>query len=376
MKTPKVALVHDYLVQYGGAEKTLEAIAELFPDAPIYTSAYNPKNMSELINSKTIITAKALNKLFTGIPILSSYLTFLKPLVFENFDLSEYDIIISDSSAYAKGVLTKPNQLHISYIHTPPRFMYGYSVETTKRTAWYYKPFVTIVDHFLRNWDFAAAQRPDFLVANSNEIKGRIKKFYRRNSEVIYPPVELATTKEDPKWNGDYYLIGGRLVAYKNFDKVIKAFNQLIKLNLKVYSTGPEENNLKEIAGPNIEFLGRVSDHKRNELMQNCLGLINSVKDEDFGIVPVEVISYGRPVLAHKSAGHLETVIPGVSGMYFESFEIDDLVNSIKQFHQNIVGKKYNPEEIRETAQKFSKENFKNSFKDFVMEKWNEKGLK
>ncbi len=376
MKQPKVALVHDYLVQYGGAEKTLEAISELFPIAPIYTGIYKPKNLPESIRSKEIITQKSVNSVFNLIPIFSKYFTFLIPLVFEGFDLREYDIVISDSSSYAKGVLTKPNQLHVSFIHTPPRFIYSYSVENTKRTAWYYYPVVMLVDHFLRLWDSQAAQRPDYLVANSQEIRKRIKKFYHRESLVIYPPVELADTKlpfaNDVQKDGGYYLTAGRLVAYKNFDVVIKAFNQLPQLKLLVIGIGNEEKRLKNMAGENITFLGRVSDEEKHKLMHHCLGLINAVKDEDFGIVPIEVLSHGRPVLAQASAGHLETIQDGVTGMYFEEVEDKSLADKISVFDKAIREGKYDSRTIQNSVQKFSKETFKKTFHGFVLDKWQE----
>lgn len=370
MRKPKVALVHDYLVQFGGAEKTLEALAELYPEAPIYTSIYKPENFSGIIKNREVITPKGLGGLFKKIPILSKYLTFLSPLAFESFDLSEFDIVISDSSSYAKGVLTKPDQLHISYIHTPPRFLYGYSVENTKRDAWYYKWVVVFVDHFLKIWDYHAAQRPDFLVANSKEIQGRIKKFYNRESKVIYPPVELASDYNNSGALKNYYLIAGRLVPYKNFDAVIKAFGKLPEFKLKVIGTGPEEKKLKKLAAGNVEFVGRVSDKEKHKLMSECLGLINAVEDEDFGIVPIEVLSHGNPVLAHRSAGHLETVVEGKTGMYFDELSIEHLVEKIKEFDQKIKSESYDKNEIADSTSRFSKENFKINFSEFIIEKW------
>jgi glycosyltransferase involved in cell wall biosynthesis len=312
--------------------------------------------------------------MFKKIPILSKYLTFLSPLAFESFDLSEFDIIISDSSSYAKGVLTKPDQLHVSYIHTPPRFLYGYSVENTKRNAWYYRWVVVFVDHFLRIWDYNAAQRPNYLVANSKEIQGRIKKFYDRESTVIYPPVELGGAQTDSNGNnkngGDFYLIAGRLVPYKNFDVVISAFRELPKLKLKVIGAGPEEKRLRELAGSNVEFMGRVSDKEKHELMSKCLGLINSVEDEDFGIVPIEVLSHGKPVLAHKSAGHLETVRDGETGMYFDDVGVDCLTEALKKFDAKIKSGAFDPKTIRDSTVRFSKDNFKKNFSEFVEKKW------
>jgi glycosyltransferase involved in cell wall biosynthesis len=373
MKKPKVALVHDYLIQYGGAEKTLEAIAELFPQAPIYTSFYKPENFGDSYNTKSVITPKIADSVFSSSPILAKYFTFLIPLIFESFDLGDYDLIISDSSSYAKGVLTKPDQLHISYIHTPPRFLYKYSVENTKRNAWYYRPAVTIIDHFLRIWDFNAAQRPNYLVANSKEIAQRIHKFYGREAEVIYPPVELS--QEEPVeqknlFKEPYYLAAGRLVAYKNFDVVVNAFKKLPQLQLYIIGTGNEESRLKAMAADNVKFLGRVSDEEKHQLMRNCLGLINAVKDEDFGIVPIEVLSHGRPVLAHRSAGHLETIDEGASGMYFDNLSPNELAESIKHFDNKIKSGAFKPMLIRDSTKIFSKKKFQDDFYNFVMNKW------
>ncbi|OGC45526.1 hypothetical protein A2V49_04850 [candidate division WWE3 bacterium RBG_19FT_COMBO_34_6] len=372
MKNLKVALIHDYLTQYGGAEKTLEAIIEIFPDADIFTSFYESKNMSDQINSKNIISSKKMGKFISIHPILSKYLTFLIPLIFENYDLGDYDLIISDSSSYAKGVITNPNQMHICYIHTPPRFLYKYSVENTKRNKWYYRWIVRYIDNLLRLWDFQAAQRPDFLVSNSFEIQKRIEKFYKRTSTVIHPPVDYIETKDFyPEKN--YYLIAGRLVAYKNFDIVIKTFNELESLKLLVIGNGPLENDLKKMAGKNIKFLGKVNEKEKHLIMENCLGLINPVKDEDFGIVPVEVLLHGKPVLAHRSAGHLETIVEGVNGEFFDILEINNLKGKIIEFDKFINNNKYDANRIKSTAQKFTKEEFKRNFSKFVFDKLDKK---
>jgi len=335
---------------------------ELFPDAPIFTGIYRPEKMSEAINGRKIIYPK--NIFFKKLP---KYFSFLMPLVFEGFDLRNYDIIISDSSCWAKGVLTKPDQLHVSYIHTPPRFLYGYSVESTKRNAWYFKPFVRLIDVFLRAWDFAAAQRPNFLLANSQEVQKRIKKFYRRDSQVIYPPVELA--KDPKKKEGKYFLAIGRLAAYKNFDLLINAFN-ILEIPLIIAGTGTEEEKLKSIANGNIKFEGRVSEERKKELISECSGLINPVGDEDFGIVPVEAMSCGKPVLAHKSGGHLETIQDGISGMLFSTKDPAELAKEIKRFAKAIEDQKFDPKTISTSVQKYSKERFQEEFKSFILEKW------
>ncbi|EKD94924.1 MAG: hypothetical protein ACD_25C00157G0001 [uncultured bacterium] len=369
MKQPKIAFIHDYLVNYGGAEKVLEALLEMYPDCPIYTSIYSPEKLSDTINRRKIICPET--AIFKKFP---KYLTFLMPMVFENFDLREYDIVVSDSSAWSKGVLTRPDQLHISYIHTPPRFLYKYSVESVKRSAWYFKPFVTVLDSLLRVWDHGAAQRPNYLLANSEEVRARIKKFYGRDSQVIYPPVEIDVKSSEAtveKNNKPYFLVLSRLAAYKNVNLVIEAFKN-IPTELWIAGTGREENKLKKLAGPNVKFLGKVSESEKDMLIEGCLGVINAVKDEDFGIVPVEAMAHGKPVLAHKSGGHLETITEGVTGMFLKSSDIGELGVKIKEFEQAILNHKYDSDTIRGTVAKFSKQRFQNEMKTFIEEKWAE----
>lgn len=375
-KKPRVAIAHDILTQHGGAEKTIEAICDIFPKAPIYTSIYKADKMGDFFRHKKIITAGVkLNKLLGNIPLLSKYFTFLLPLTFEGFDLSEYDIVISSSSSYAKGVLTNPNQLHVSYIHTPPRFLYGYSVESVKRNAWYYKPVVMVVDHFLKIWDYHAAQRPDFLVTNSKNVQRRIKKFYRRESKVIYPPVETEyAEKTYPKNNMEqpYYMAIGRLSAYKNFDLLISAFN-ITGMYLKIIGTGIDEARLKKMAKNNIEFVGRVDDEEKHRLLQHSLGFLFPVEEEDLGITPIEAMAHGKPVLAHRSGGPLETIREGKDGMFFDSIDLDHFMKKLKEFDKKVRTGSYNEEVIKKHAKKFSKDRFQYEFKNFVMEKWEEK---
>jgi len=372
MTSPKIALVHDYLVQYGGAEKTLEAICELFPEAPIYTGIYDPKNLSETITSKKIILSQDKNNILIG--KLPKHLTFLMPIVFEGFDLDEYDLIISDGTAWAKGVLTKPHQLHISYIHTPPRFLYKYSVESLKRFKWYYKPIVAYLESFLRTWDYSAAQRPDFLVANSTCVKKRINKFYKRDATVINPPVEVKTDYEYAEKSNleqPYFLFVGRLSAYKNVDLLIQAFN-LLDMPLIIAGTGKEEKKLRKLANPNIKFMGRVSEQKKHELLENCSGFLFPIVEEDLGIAPIEAMAHGKPVLAHKSGGVLETLKAGVTGMFFEKLEVETFVKKVKEFEEAIRNERFDANEIKKQAAKFSKARFKEEFKSFVDEKWEE----
>lgn len=369
MKKPKVAFIHDYLVQYGGAEKTLEALLELYPGSDIFTGIYEPTHLSDFLNEQNIKGPRG--GFFAKI---QKFMTFLMPYVFENFDLTEYDLIISDGTAWPKGVLTTPEQLHISYIHTPPRFLYGYATSTPKRNAWYFKPFVSIIDFLIRIWDFYAAQRPDILLTNSKETQKRIKKFYRRDAKVIYPPVDVEVDPNIAETNTEieyqnYYLMLGRLEAYKNFDFVITAFNKMQK-NLVIIGIGAEEQRLKDLAGENIYFEGRASENRKNYLINNCEGLINPVKDEDLGIVPIEAMSHGKPVLAHKSGGHLETIKAGESGEFFDIYNQGKFIKEFQKFEENIKNQKYDAEKIRKSVEKFSKERFQQEMKEIIEKSW------
>lgn len=363
MNEPKIALIHDYLKQYGGAEKTLESLLELYPNATIYTGLYDPKNLPKTITSKKVIAPT--NKLLIR---FSKYLTFLMPIIFESFDLREYDLIISDGTAWPKGVITKHHQTHIAYIHTPPRFLYKYSVESTKRSKWYFKSLVTIIDHMLRTWDFAAAQRPTHLIANSHEVANRIKKFYKRDATVIYPPVETAwsyKTQEKNNLQPPFYTALGRLVAYKNFDFLVQAFN-LLELPLTIIGTGPEEAKLKKMAGPAITFAGHATEEEKHNLLSQSMGFIFPVVDEDFGISVVEAHSHGIPVLAHNSGGPKEIIESGKNGMFFDELSLEHFLEKMREFDDLCRKGTFDSSQIKAGAQKFDKERFKKELKEFV----------
>ena len=367
MKKPKVALAHEFLVQYGGAEKTLEAIAEIYSESPIFTAKYTPESMPEAIRKRNVISPKSgfINR------AAKYFFTFLMAPVFESFDFSGYDIIISDGNTWNKGILTKPDQLHITYIHTPPRFLYHYSTESTKRDRWYFKLFFSYIDNLLRIWDFVAAQRPDFILTNSLETQKRIQKFYRRNATVIYPPVETGVKLAKGKENMEkpYYVAVGRLIKYKNFELLIEAFNML-DMSLIIIGEGNYASNLKKIAGNNIVFKGRLPDEEKHKLIANSLGLINPVKDEDFGIVPIEAMAQGVPVLAHYSGGHKETIVENVNGMFFYELTVEDLVDKLKKFDSAVRNGYFDRDKVMSGAQKYSKDRFKLEFKKFVDDKW------
>ncbi len=357
-KNLKVALVHDYLREYGGAERVLEVLHEIFPEAPLYTAYFNPEAMGE--NGPRFKTWDIRTSWFQKVPfgnkLLSPFRIFA-PMMFESFDLSEYDLVISSSSAvyFAKSVITKPETLHLSYIHTPPRFLYGYTTSFNYKKHWWTNIVGEVMNHFLRIYDFEVSQRPDILIANSKNIQSRIKKFYRRDSVVIYPPVELDNLFPiggKMSKQKSYYLSIGRLVRGKGTEVIVEACSRL-NLPLKVTGSGPELDNLKKLAGKTVEFLGWVSDKERIKLYLNAKALIVASEDEDFGITPVEAQAAGTAVIAVKAGGYLETV-SDQTGEFF-----DGSVTSLVEVLKNFDPKKYNLKDLRKNAEKFSKDRFK-----------------
>jgi len=364
----RVALIHDFLTQYGGAEKVLEAFHEIWPQAPIFTLFYDPKKMKGKFKGYNIKVSPIQNLPF-GAKKYRWYLP-LMPSAIERFNLNEFDLIISDCSAYSKGVLTKPGTMHISYMHTPTRYLWSDAykyINSLKGGEKLVSKFLAPVLTQLRIWDQIAAKRPNHLIANSNFVAKRIKHYYNRESTVIYPPVEM-TKFSIAKKIQDYYLIISRLCPYKKVDLAIKAFNKL-RIPLKIIGTG-NDKLLKKIAGPNIEFLGFVSDKEKAKYLSHCKALIFP-QEEDFGITSIEAMASGRPVIAYKKGGALETVIDGVTGKFFKNQTVEGLMDAVLKFNLS----KINPQKIREHAEKFSKKQFKKDIKDFVQKRLEENSL-
>ncbi len=369
----KVAIVHDYLVQYGGAERVFEKILTLYPKAPIYTLLYNPESLAprltELLQGRQIITS-ALQR-FPGTTKHHRLFPLLMPYFIEQFDLSEYDVVISDTSSFAKGIITKPQTIHISYCHTPTRYAWDNSHQYIReyRNLLPFKPLANWGVHYLRIWDQQAAQRVDHYIANSFFVKKRIKKYYRRNAKVIYPPIETKKLKiaSSPK---RYYLLVNRLLPYKKTALAIEAFNRL-GLPLIIVGRGPEEKYLKKIAHKNIKFLGNVYGKDLRSLYRHCQALIFP-QEEDFGIAPVEVMASGRPVVAYRSGGAIETVTEGVSGIFFDKQEPQALVRAVRQFQ----ALDFKPRNIRKSVLKFDEEVFKKNLDQFIKEKWQQSAKK
>lgn len=359
IKNFKVALVTEELTQLGGAERVLDALLELYPTAPVYTLVWD-KEKTQHKYDKFDVRPSFIQKLPQGAKKYKWYL-WLFPRAIEAFDLKEFDLIISSSSALIKGVKTNKNQTHICYCHTPTRYLWGESSDYLKTAPIpkIIKPLMPIVFWFLRKWDLKVSKRPDFYIANSEFIKAKIKKYYDRDAIVIYPPVETERFKLGAKIS-DYFLLTSRIEPYKKVDMVVEAFNEL-GLKLKVVGNGTKKDEIEKLAKINIEFTGRLSDEELSIAYRECLAYIFP-QVEDFGIVPVEAMASGRPVIAYKEGGALETVVEGVTGEFFTPQTKEALVLSLKKFDS----KKYNPTAIRAHALKFSKAIFKEKIMEYI----------
>jgi glycosyltransferase involved in cell wall biosynthesis len=334
----KVALVHDYIKEYGGAERVLETLTEIFPDAPIYT-AFCVKNSQAYkhFKDKQIITSWVQHLPFFKSRLYSP-LRFLTPLIWGSFNLSKYDLVISSSSWYiAKGFgnKTKKGPIEICYCHTPPRWLYGYATSINLQRYWPVKVYALIVGHLLRLYDFKQAQKVDYFIANSKEVQERIKKFYRRDSTVIYPPVSLPNVKlKTENLKKDYYFIVSRIVGAKGLDMAVDA---ALKSGFKLKIAGSpagyyfEHDKLVKKADGGVEFLGQVSDEELVKLYKGAKGFFALSKDEDFGITPVESMLCGTPVIAFNGGGYKETVIDGKTGVLFNDYLVDGLIAAVKK---------------------------------------------
>ena len=374
----KVALVYDRINKWGGAERVLLALHELFPEAPLYTSVYDSQGAPW-----ASVFPKIIPSFLQKFPFAKKnheFYPYLMPLAFESFRFDEYDLVISVTSEAAKGIITQPWTRHICYCLTPTRYLWQ-SYEDyfpNELVRFLTKPVVS----YLRNWDKIAAQRPDVMIAISNCVSERIKKYYRRNSEVIYPPVELTELGVLPprssqptsslasagaRWDAlhsrhpspssyKYFLVVSRLVPYKHIDIAIEAFNQL-GWNLKIIGTGKEERKLREMAKENIEFLSDLTEEELLSYYKNCRALIFP-GEEDFGLTFVEAQLLGKPVIAYGKGGALETVKEGLTGQFFYRQTAKALIECLKGFKVS----KFKEEDCKRNAQKFSKERFKKEF--------------
>jgi len=357
----RIALVHDYLVQYGGAERVLEAFTELFPYAPIYTLIHDDEAMRGMFSDKRIYTSFLQNMPFSR--KRHRFFPPLMPLAIEEFDFSTYDIVLSDSSSYAKGIITRPETLHICYMHTPMRYAWDDCQKYTQDFGFpsLIKRLVPFFMSPIRLWDKASADRVDRILANSQFVARRIKKYYRKDAVVIHPPVNVNHFYiAKPEERKSYFLMVGRLIAYKRHDIAIEAFNRL-GLPLKIIGRGPEMKRLMKLAGPTIEFLGRVPEADLSKYYAECCGFVFP-QEEDFGIVAIEAMASGRPLIAYRGGDIVEHMEEGKMGVYFDEQTPEAIVQAVQSFDEN----GYDAEYIRSQAVRFDKEQFKATMKDYV----------
>lgn len=357
----KIALAHEFITQWGGGEYVLKVLSEIWPDAPIHVIAYDPKITEEFLPGKSIV-ASFLQR-FPGMPRRFKYYLAWMPGAVESFQFSDYDLVFSDSSAFAKGVITSGRTKHICYLHTPTRYLWS-DRDSYLKTApiplpVVGRPIINRIIKRLQKWDLQASKRPDYLVANSAHIAARCEKYYHRKPDtILFPPVDCLRFKIGKP--DSYFLVVGRQEPYKRTDLAIEAANRL-GLHLKVVGGGTKLEALKAIAGPTVEFIGRVTDEELVNLYANCRAFIFPPL-EDAGITPLEAMASGRPVIAYGAGGALESVISGKTGEFFDEQTVESLVSVLRKFESA----KYDPKAIRAHAEQFSKEKFKKRIVEIV----------
>jgi len=367
----KIALVHDYLNEFGGAERVLLALSEIWPKASIYTAFYRKDSPAwERFKNKDVRVSWV-----HYIPFFSRYLhsplRFLAPLIWNNFDFSDYDLIIGSSGWYiTKGFeKKKAGAIEICYCHTPPRWLYGYKTSIEFQKYWPVRVYAAIIGHFMRMYDYKAAQRVNYFIANSKNVASRIKKFYGRESTVIYPPVELPKVPKVKK--EDYFLVISRIVGGKGLDLAVEAAAKLdIKLKIAGKPAGyyQEYKRLSKLAKKNVEFLDYVDDQKMVKLYAGAKAFLALSEDEDFGMTPVESMLAGTPVIAFRGGGYTESVVEGLpaqagkTGVFFDEPTVNSLITAIKKFDKMNIKQ----EDCINRAKKFSKERFKKEMLQFV----------
>lgn len=375
LKAKKVAIVHDFLGNYGGAEGVLEAICEIFPEAPIFTLLCDKKAIEKwdgnwVKNRK--IEESFLKKAPDFLKKRKKYLLPFMPAAIEALSLRDYDLIISSSGAFSKGIVIKPKTTHICYLHSPMRYVWDWNSEylNEQKIGGKRKLLTRLFLNYLRTWDRASADRPDFLVVNSKYTAQRVNKYYRRDCKVIYPPVKIDDIPLNEK-NEGFFLTVGRLTPYKKTSLIIDTFAKL-KLPLIIVGEGAEGRELKEkiqqSGNDRIKLVGWQTRENLIKLYQRSRAFIFSAED-DFGIAPVEAMAAGKPVIALRAGGAIETVIEGATGEFFDQPKMEMLADGVRKFIEN--EKNYNPQEIRRQAEKFSKEKFKKNLEEYIKIKIN-----
>lgn len=358
----EVALVHDILVKLGGGERVLKCLSDMFPKAPIYTLLYDEAKVGRVF-PKNRVKPSYLQDYPAFIRNRRRYLFPKMPKAIESMDFSGYDLVISSSSAFAHGIVTNTDTKHLCYCHSPMRYAWDWTHEymgeqhvgPLKRAA---------IRHLLkkvRMWDYYAADRPDHYLANSENVRRRIQKYYRQDATVLYPPVDVESFKVTPE-HQNYFLIVSTITPYKNIGLAVNLFNKVRK-KLVIIGDGSDRKRLEQLAGPNIDFLGFKPDEVVREYMQNCRAFIFP-GEEDFGITPVEAMSCGKPVLAYGKGGVLETVVPGKTGEFFEETTISSMENGLARLLASET--RYDSKRIRQHAEFFAQANFEEGMKDII----------
>ncbi len=354
----RVALIHDYLNQYGGAERVLEVLHDLYPDAPIYTSLFDPATMPRSFQSWDIRTS--FMQRIPGARRVHRSLLPLYPLAFESFDLSGYDVVLSNSSAWAKGVITPPNTLHVCYCLSPMRWAWNYEGYVQReQLGTSARRLLPPVIHYLRLWDVSSAQRVDRFIGISRVVVNRIAKYYRRPADMIFPPVDASRITMGIE-RGDEYLVVSRLIPYKRIDLAVAACTRL-GLPLRVIGDGRDREKLMAQAGSTVRFDGRLSDQEVYAALGHCRAFIFP-GEEDFGIAPVEAMAAGRPVVAYAAGGALDTIADGRTGRYFAPQTVDALADVLRDFDADA----FDPAAIRTHALGFDTQAFREQITSYV----------
>lgn len=352
----RVAFVHDYLTQFGGAERVLLAMLALYPDAPVYTSLYDKRVFAGAFDGVDVKTTW-----LQRVPLARRSfraLLLLYPSAFAALDMSPYDLVISSTSSFAKGVRVRQDALHVSYVHTPTRFLWRLDEYAFDVAPWWSRPLLAAALPRLRRWDFAAAQRPNHIVANSRNVAERILTCYGRTSDVLHCPADIeAFAPVAAEEIDDYYVVAARLLPYKRVRLAVEACNAL-RAPLVVLGSGPDEARLRAMAGPTVRFAGRVSDVERRQVFARARAIIVP-GEEDFGLVPVEAAAAGRPTVAFGAGGAMETVVDGVTGVFFREPTADSLAEALK----SLDPRAYDVEAMTAHAAKFSAERFRAGFR-------------
>jgi len=363
----KIALVHDYIKEYGGAERVLKALTEIYPNAPVFT-AFRVKGSTADVEFKGVEIKESYLAPILKIWRLYSPLRFLSPLIWKSFDFTKYDLVIASSSWYiTRGFRVGPKTKIICYCHTPPRWLYGYETSVGFTKYWPVKIYSAIVGHFMRLYDYSSAQQVDAWIANSKNVAERIKKFYRKDSTVIYPPVDveeiIKVANKTKKEN--YFLVVSRLVGGKGLEETARVAKELgfrLKIAGEGFGFADVEEKLKRIGGKNIELLGRVTDEELYKLYAKAKGFIALAKDEDFGVTPVEAMAAGTPVIAFNGGGFKETVEDGKTGILINSRDKSEIAEAVRRVEKT----KWERRVLQDHARKFSKERFVVGMRDFI----------